>query len=48
MYTVVEKRRASGKTYYVVSLGPKIVLITYSRDTAMDYLELNRTAASVA
>jgi len=49
MYTVVEKRRQkSGKTYYVVYLGTRVVIMTYHRDTAMEYLELNKTMTSVA
>jgi len=49
MYTVVEKRRQkSGKTYYVVYLGTRVVIMTYHRDTAMEYLELNKTITSAA
>jgi hypothetical protein len=49
MYSVVEKRRKkSGKTYYVVYLGSRVVLMTYHRDTAMEYLELNKSVTSAA
>ena len=49
MYTVIEKRRQkSGKTYYVVYLGTRVVLMTYHRDTALEYLQLNKTMTSVA
>jgi hypothetical protein len=49
MYSVVEKRRRkSGKTYYVVYLGTRVVLMTYHRDTAMEYLELNKPVTSAA
>ncbi len=49
MYTVAEKRRQkSGKTYYVVYLGTRVVLMTYHRDTALEYLALNKTMTSVA
>jgi hypothetical protein len=49
MYSVIEKRRLkSGKTYYVVYRGSRVVLMTYHRDTAMEYLELNKTATSAA
>jgi hypothetical protein len=49
MYTIVEKRRhLSGKTYYVVYLGSRVVLMTYHREVALEYLELNKNLTSVA
>ena len=48
MYTVVEKRRRSGRVYYVVYLGSRVVLMTYHRHTATAYLDLNQQAASSA
>jgi hypothetical protein len=38
MYSVAEKRRRSGRIYYVVYLGSRVVLMTYHRHTAMAYL----------
>ena len=49
MYSVVEKRRIkSGKTYFVVYRGSRVVLMTYHRDTALEYLELNKSVTSAA
>jgi len=48
MYSVAEKRRRSGRIYYVVYLGSRVVLMTYHRHTAMAYLELNQQAESSA
>lgn len=48
MYTVAEKRRRSGRVYYVVYLGNQVILMTYHRHTAMAYLELNSQATSAA
>ena len=48
MYSVVEKRRRSGRIYYVVCLGKRVVLMTYHRHTAMAYLEMNQQADSSA
>ena len=49
MYSVVEKRRIkTGKTYYVVYRGSRVVLMTYNRETALEYLELNKSVTSAA
>ena len=48
MYTVIEKRRRSGRIYYVVYLGNRVVLMTYHRHTAAAYLEMNEQAATSA
>ena len=49
MYSVVEKRRQkSGKTYYVVYRGSQVVLMTYHRDTALEYLKLNTPTTTAA
>ena len=48
MYSVAEKRRRSGRIYYVVYLGSRVVLMTYHRHTAMSYLELNQQAETSA
>ena len=48
MYSVIEKRRRSGRIYYVVYLGNRVALMTYHRNTAMAYLEMNQQADSTA
>ena len=48
MYSVIEKRRRSGRIYYVVYCAGRVVLVTYNRTAAMDYLEMNRKGSTAA
>jgi len=49
MHSVVERRRRkSGRPYFVVYCGAKVVLMTYNRTEAYSYLALNQSATSAA
>lgn len=48
MYSVIEKRRRSGRIYYVVYCAGRVALVTYNRTVALTYLELNDKSVSAA